>query len=66
MLNINEVVICRPSWHGHHTYTIKRRTAQGVQKLDVIARTGRDAIEIAHLVFDGKSDCLRPVFAEVA
>ena len=59
MLRMNEVLICKPSRFGMHSYDIKRRTQAGLQRVSVIASNGRAALEIAHAVFDGKCDALR-------
>ena len=59
MLNMNEVLICRPGSNGAHRYEIKRRTAHAIQRVSVIACSGKTALEIAHAIFDGRCDMLR-------
>jgi hypothetical protein len=62
MLMMSEVVICRPERSGLLlSFSVKRIKPHAVQTVNVLAKSGKEAVEIAHAIFDGA----KPVWPEI-
>jgi hypothetical protein len=58
-LQLYEIITCKPCRFGMHEYEVSRRVAGKVLRVSgILARNGKAAVEIAHLVFDKRSDML--------
>ncbi len=62
-MRMNEIIKCHPGHQGGgiHRFTVIRTSATGKQKVEVLAKTGRDAIKVAHAILDGA----HPVWPEL-